>query len=63
MDPLADERALAEAGRGGDEGQLAACREPVVEPFQQAWSGDDARSWGRDIEFGGENGQSHSVII
>ena len=35
-DPFADQGGLAKAGGGGDEGQFAARREALVQPFDQA---------------------------
>jgi len=36
VDPFAQQRGLAKAGRGGDEGELALVKESRVQPFEQA---------------------------
>ena len=36
--PGAEQRPLAKAGRGGDEGQLVARAQPCVQPLEQAWA-------------------------
>src|SRR5215203_5642052 len=49
--PFAEERGLAEAGGGGDEGQLAV--QTLVEAFDQAWTLDGPRLSQWDVQFGG----------
>jgi hypothetical protein len=72
VQPLHDERGLANAGRGGDKGQRtgkaqaflkAACpKKPHVQPFDQAWARHQLRPNGRDIEFGGQEGRSYIIL-
>jgi hypothetical protein len=51
-DPLADQRGLAKAGRGRDEGEFAL--EALIQSLDQARARDPLRVWpgGGDIEFG-----------
>src|SRR5215207_8899252 len=50
-DPFAEERGLAKAGGGGDEGQPAV--QTLVEAFDQAWARDGPRLRRWDVQFGG----------
>jgi len=62
-EPFADQRGLAEAGGGRDEGQFVAGRETLVQPLDQPGARDHLGSrWG-DIEFGGQDGRRHGSII
>ncbi|WP_336776342.1 hypothetical protein [Paenibacillus sp. MMO-58] len=47
--PLADKRCLAEAGGGGNEGQLAF--QPLVQPLDQTRAQDSLRSGHGDIKL------------
>ena len=64
-DPFADQRGLAEAGRGRDEGQFSACSETIVQPLDQA--GADNHFWRRrgDIKLGSQDWRrgGHEAII
>ena len=54
-DPFAGQRGLSKPGGGGDEGQFAARREAVVQPFDQAGAADNlGRRWG-DVQFRGQD--------
>ena len=40
-DPFADQRGFPKAGGGRDEGQFAACNEPLIQPLDQAGAEDN----------------------
>ena len=60
MDPFAQESGLAEAGGGGDEGQLA--RHPRVQPLDQARARDQFWAGGGDIELGRQEGTNFRLL-
>ena len=51
IDPFAEQRGLAKAGGGRDEGQFAPRRETLVQPLDQAGAEDNFRPRWRDIKF------------
>ena len=61
MDPFAQEGGFAEAGGGGDEGQLA--RHPRVQPLDQARARDQFWAGGGNIELGFQENANHQLII
>jgi len=62
-EPFADQRGLAEAGGGRDEGQFVAGRETLVQPLDQPGARDHLGSrWG-DIEFRRQDRRGHGSII
>ena len=62
-DPLADQGGLAEAGRGGDQGQPAAGGQAAVQALHEARAGDAALPAGRDEELGGEERRGHGSTV
>ena len=52
-DPFADQRGFAKAGGGGDEGQLAALIETLVQAFDQLGAPHNLGTRLGDVEFGG----------
>lgn len=60
-DPLAQERGLAEPGRGADERQPAAeCR---VEPFAEPGTSQPPRGDGRNMEFGDQQAFGRFILL
>ena len=55
--PLAQQRGLAEARRGGDQRQLA--RHTLIQSFGQAWARDQFRADAGNVEFGGQQWHGH----
>ena len=66
-DPFGKERGLAEAGRCGDEGQLAGeasvLPQARVEPVEQPGARDGAQPGLGNVQLGGHNGRGHRSII
>ena len=60
VDPFAQQRGLAEACRGGDEGELAV--QASVQPLEQARARDEVGSGWRNIELGLQQGGGHSSL-
>jgi len=61
IDPLTQQRRLAETGRGGDERQFAL--KPRVQPLDQARARHQVGARWRDIEFGLQEGRFHTASI
>jgi hypothetical protein len=59
MDLFADQRGLAKASYGGDEGQFAARTEAMVQLLDQVGTRHQVWPDGRDIEFGCQEGRGH----
>jgi hypothetical protein len=57
LDPLSDQRRLAKAGWGRDEGQLA--MQGRVQPLSQARTWHQFGPWRRDIQFGLQGQRVH----
>jgi hypothetical protein len=57
--PLTQERSLAKAGRGGDEGERVA--QDLREARGEARARDEAGACRWEVEFGGENGDGHEL--
>ena len=60
-DPFAEERGLAEAGRGGDEDQSVV--RTLVQPLDQAGAQDGSRLVRWDIELSGQDRRRHRSIL
>ncbi len=62
-DPFADQRGFTKTGGGGDEGQLAARREAIVQLLDQTRAEDNfSPRWG-DVKFRSQNRRGHKSII
>ena len=63
LDPVADQRGLAEAGGRGDERQPPAGLEGGVQPLGEPIARHEPRAPGRHEELGGQDRRGHGPII